>query len=125
MDVSSLLQRERTALKIMLQLLVEQKDTTQAGRHRPSGRSVRRRRGRATKRSSDVMRVHFENAKKLYQQKLRPILERDHGLTFEQAALLPAGRSAGRRASERRPAGEDTATLGLGSECRIAAGTDC
>ena len=41
-----LLQRERTALKIMLQLLVEQKDMTQAGRHRAGGGLVRRRRGR-------------------------------------------------------------------------------
>ena len=87
MDVSSLLQRERTALKIMLQLLVEQKDTLKLGDIVPVG-DLFDAVAEGDEAFSDVMRVHFDNAKKLYQQKLRPILERDHGLTFEQAALL-------------------------------------
>jgi hypothetical protein len=86
-DVSSLLQRERTALKIMLQLLVEQKNRLKLGDIVPVG-DLFDAVAEGDEAFSDVMRVHFENAKKLYQQKLRPILERDHGMTFEQAALL-------------------------------------
>jgi hypothetical protein len=88
-DVSSVLQRERTALKIMLQLLVEQKDTLKLGDIVPVG-DLFDAVAEGDEAFSDVMRVHFDNAKKLYQQKLKPILERDHSLTFEQAALLPA-----------------------------------
>lgn len=87
-DVSSLLQRERTALKIMLQLLVEQKDRLKLGDIVPVG-DLFDAVAEGDEAFSDVMRVHFENAKKLYQQKLRPILEREHNLTFEQAAQLP------------------------------------
>ena len=88
-DVSSLLQRERTALKIMLQLLVEQKDRLKLGDIVPVG-DLFDAVAEGDEAFSDVMRVHFENAKKLYQQKLRPILEREHGMTFEQAELLNA-----------------------------------
>src|SRR5205085_113514 len=37
----------------------------------------------------DVMKVHFDNAKKLYEQKLKPMLEREHGLGFEGLRNLP------------------------------------
>jgi hypothetical protein len=93
-DVSSIYsaldagQRERTALKIMLQLLVEQKDRLKLGDIVPVG-DLFDAVAEGDEAFSDVMRVHFENAKKLYQQRLRPILERDHGMSFEQAALLP------------------------------------
>ncbi len=40
--LSALLQRERTALKLMLQLLVNQRDSLVAGRYRAGGRPVRR-----------------------------------------------------------------------------------
>ena len=72
--VSSVLQRERTALKIMLQLLVDQRDTLRVGDlmpvRRPVGRGGPRRRG-VHRRDEG----HFENAKQLYHQKLRPMLE--------------------------------------------------
>ena len=73
--VSSVLQRERTALKVMLQLLVDQRDTLKARRHRAGGRPLRRHcpRRRAF---SQAMRIHFDNAKKLYHHKLLPMLER-------------------------------------------------
>jgi len=87
-DVSSVLQRERTALKIMVQLLVEQKDSLKLGDIVPVG-DLFDAVAEGDEAFSDVMRVHFENAKKLYHQKLQPILERDHNLTFEQAAQLP------------------------------------
>lgn len=86
--VSFLLQRERTALKVMLQLLVEQQDRLKLGDIVPVG-DLFDAISEGDEAFSDVMKVHFENAKKLYQQKLRPILERDHGLRFEALADLP------------------------------------
>lgn len=87
--VSFLLQRERTALKVMLQLLVDQKDRLKLGDIVPVG-DLFDAISEGDEAFSDVMKVHFENAKKLYQQKLRPILERDHGLKFEELrSLLP------------------------------------
>src|SRR5207245_2017692 len=85
--VSFLLQRERTALKVMLQLLVDQKDTLKLGDIVPVG-DLFDAISEGDEAFSDVMKVHFENAKKLYQQKLRPILERDHGLRFEEIDKL-------------------------------------
>ncbi|MGH8534227.1 MAG: hypothetical protein ACREV1_16305, partial [Gammaproteobacteria bacterium] len=32
---------------------------------------------------SEAMRIHFENAKRLYNQKLLPLLERQHGVTWQ------------------------------------------
>ena len=29
---------------------------------------------------TEDMRIHFENAKRLYHQKLRPLIEKEHGL---------------------------------------------
>lgn len=86
--VSFLLQRERTALKVMLQLLVEQQDRLKLGDIVPVG-DLFDAISEGDEAFSDVMKVHFENAKKLYQQKLRPILERDHGLRFEALNDLP------------------------------------
>jgi hypothetical protein len=37
---------------------------------------------------STDMKAHFDNAHRLYQQHLRPLLEREHGLTFDAAAEL-------------------------------------
>jgi hypothetical protein len=87
--VSFLLQRERTALKVMLQLLVEQQDRLKLGDIVPVG-DLFDAISEGDEAFSDVMKVHFENAKKLYQQKLRPILERDNDLKFEALAELPA-----------------------------------
>lgn len=81
--VSFVLQRERTALKVMQQLLVEQKDRLKLGDIVPVG-DLFDAIAEGDEAFSDIMKVHFENAKKLYQQKLRPILERDHGLSFDE-----------------------------------------
>ncbi|MGV3663896.1 MAG: hypothetical protein ACO1TE_27235 [Prosthecobacter sp.] len=35
------------------------------------------------------LKVHFENANRLYQGSLRPLLEKEHGLSFEEASRLP------------------------------------
>lgn len=80
--VSFLLQRERTALKVMLQLLVSQRDTLKLGDIVPVG-DLFDLISEGDEAFSDVMKVDFDNAKKLYHQKLKPLLEQDHKLTFE------------------------------------------
>ena len=85
--VSSLLQRERTALKIMLQLLVNQKDTLRLGELVPVG-DLYDEIAQGDEAFSSDMKRHFDTAHRLYRQQLQPMLETDHGLTFEAAAKL-------------------------------------
>jgi hypothetical protein len=80
--VSSALQRERTALKIMLQLLVNRRDTLRLGDVIPLG-DLWDVVAHGDEAFTDVMRLNFENAKKLYQQKLRPMLEESIGLDLD------------------------------------------
>ncbi|MEY3228049.1 MAG: hypothetical protein RLZZ536_2668, partial [Planctomycetota bacterium] len=82
--VSSALQRERTALKIMLQLLVNRRETLRLGDVIPLG-DLWDVVAHGDEAFTDVMRIRFENARKLYQNKLRPMLEQQHELDFEQA----------------------------------------
>jgi hypothetical protein len=85
--VSSLLQRERTALKIMLQLLVDQKDTLQLGELVPVG-DLYDEIAQGDEAFSSDMKRHFDTAHRLYRQQGRPMLEDDHGLIFEEAQKL-------------------------------------
>ena len=80
--VSSALQRERTALKIMLQLLVEKRQTLQVGDLVPVG-DLWDAVAHGEEAFSDVLRVNFENAKRLYHNKLRPMLEEQHEVHLE------------------------------------------
>ena len=86
--VSSLLQRERTALKVMAMLLSEQKETLQLGQIVPVG-DLFDQVSQGDQAFSDDMKVHFDNAHRLYQQHLKPLLEKDHGISFEEAKQLP------------------------------------
>ncbi len=80
--VSSALQRERTALKLMLQLLVNRRDTLRLGDVIPLG-DLWDVVAHGDEAFTDVMRVNFENAKKLYQNKLLPMLEQEHEIDLE------------------------------------------
>ena len=80
--VSSALQRERTALKIMLQLLVNRRDTLRLGDVIPLG-DLWDVVAHGDESFTDVMRLNFENAKRLYQQKLRPMLEENIGIDLD------------------------------------------
>ena len=86
--LSALLQRERTALKIMFQLLVEQQDRLTLGDVVPVGDlfEVLLTDGQPL---SSAMQEHFDQARKLYRQKFLPLIEADLGVTKEQAAQLP------------------------------------
>ena len=86
--VSSLLQRERTALKVMAMLLSEQKETLQLGQIVPVG-DLFDQVSQGDEAFSADMKVHFDNANRLYQQHLKPLLEKEHDLSCEAAAQLP------------------------------------
>lgn len=76
--VSSVLQRERTALKVMMQLLVDQRDTLEVGDIVPVG-DLFDVIAHGDEAFSQDMAIHFDNAKRLYHQKLLPVLEKQHG----------------------------------------------
>ncbi len=78
--VSSLLQRERTALKLMLQLLVDHRDTLEFGDIVPVG-DLFDVISEGDEPFTQAMRMRFDDAKKLYRQKLLPMLEDDHSVT--------------------------------------------
>jgi len=88
--VSSLLQRERTALKVMLQLLVDQRDTLELGQILPVG-DLFDAIAEGDEPFTEGMRHHFENARRLYHQKFLPLLERQHRITKADADKLPIG----------------------------------
>src|SRR5262245_39100896 len=88
--VSSALQRERTALKIMLQLLVEKRGTLRLGDLVPVG-DLWDAVAHGEEAFSDVLRASFNNARRLYHQKLRPLLEEEHQVHPEQDAARAAG----------------------------------
>ncbi len=76
--VSSVLQRERTALKVMMQLLVDHRDTLKVGDIVPVG-DLFDVIAHGDEAFSQEMAIHFDNAKRLYHQKLLPVLEQHHG----------------------------------------------
>ena len=81
--ISSLLQRERTALKLMLQLLVNQRDVLQLGDIVPVG-DLFDVIVEGDEPFTQAMRLNFDHAKRLYRQKLLPMLEQEHGVTVEE-----------------------------------------
>lgn len=86
--VSSVLQRERTALKVMMQLLVDHRETLQLGEIIPVG-DLFDVVAHGDEAFSPEMAIHFDNAKRLYHQKLLPVLEKDNGIRLEDVEQLP------------------------------------
>ncbi|HJW55338.1 MAG TPA: phage resistance protein [Burkholderiaceae bacterium] len=93
--VSAALQRERTALKLMLQLLVDRRDDLELGQIIPVG-DLFDVIADGDEPFSEAMRIHFDNAKRLYKQKLLPHLERQHGVTWENIRIGDADPAKGR-----------------------------
>lgn len=93
--VSAALQRERTALKLMLQLLVDRRADLELGQLIPVG-DLYDAIAEGDEPFSEGMRLHFDNAKRLYNQRLLPMLERDHGATWEAIKLGQAEPTAAR-----------------------------
>ncbi len=86
--VSSLLQRERTALKVMLQLLVDGRDTLDLGEIVPVG-DLFDAIAEGDEPFTEGARHHFENARNLYRRKLLPLIEGRHGISKAEAAARP------------------------------------
>jgi hypothetical protein len=91
--VSAALQRERTALKLMLQLLVDRRADLELGELIPVG-DLYDAIAEGDEPFSECMRLHFDNAKRLYNQRLLPMLERRHGTTWEAIKLGQADPTA-------------------------------
>lgn len=90
--VSSMLQRERTAIKVLLQLLVEQRDSLKLGDIVPVG-DLFDAVAEGSDAFSEAMRRHFDQAKRLYETKLQPLIESQHGARFvdlEAGTVEPA-----------------------------------
>jgi hypothetical protein len=81
--VSAVLQRERTALKVMLQLLVSQRDQLKLGDVVPVG-DLFDVIAEGDEAFTEGMSRHFSNAKRLYHLKLLPLLEHHHGVRADE-----------------------------------------
>ena len=79
---SSMLQRERTALKLMLTLLVKRRDELRLGSLIPVG-DLWDEIATGEQPFSEGMRLQFGNARKLWAQKLLPLLEGEHGVAWQ------------------------------------------
>jgi hypothetical protein len=88
-DVSGALQRQRTALKLMQQLLVAYRDTLPVGQLMPLGAIFDVLAAGGDRPFSDKLRDEFDQAKRFYERVREYLLQR-HGLTEEQAASLPS-----------------------------------
>lgn len=82
--VSEALQRERTALKVMLQMLVDRRDTLELGHFLPVGDLWDVVAAKDEPFSAELQNV-FKRAKNLYRTKLRPMLLNEHNVTDEDA----------------------------------------
>jgi hypothetical protein len=90
-DISGALQRERTALKLMQQLLVDYRDTLPVGQLMPLGAIFDVLAGGADRPFTDKLRDEFEAARRFYTQRVRPYLLTKHRLTEDQAASVAPG----------------------------------
>jgi len=96
--VSSLLQRERTALKLLLLLLINQRDSLELGDLIPVG-DLFDVIAEGDEPFTQAMRINFDNAKKLYRQKLLSMLEGELGVTAQD---VKAGKVEAMRAQRFR-----------------------
>ncbi|MCT7657636.1 phage resistance protein [Mycobacterium deserti] len=88
--LASAMQRDRTALKVMQQLLVDQRDYLTVSNVIPVGDTFDLVVHGNQAITAD-MQGRFRNAKELYDNKLRPLLLREHELSEEEAHALPPG----------------------------------
>jgi hypothetical protein len=86
--LSGAMQRERTALKVMLQLLVDNRDRLQVGQLVPLGDLFDAISG-GEQPLTEVMRAQFQQAGRMWSQRFQPMLLRNHDLSPEAAAQLP------------------------------------
>ncbi len=87
--LSGAMQRERTALKVMLQLLVEGRETLELGQLVPLG-DLWDAINAGDEPLTEVMRAQFAQARRLWTQRVQPMLLRDHHVGEDEAGRLPA-----------------------------------
>ncbi|KQS08323.1 hypothetical protein ASG04_14555 [Curtobacterium sp. Leaf183] len=87
--LSSLMQRERTALKLMAELLADGRDTQLVRDVIPVGDLYEPVALGGSEPLSEEMKQHFRISRTFYRQKMLPYLLRKHGLTEAEAAALP------------------------------------
>jgi hypothetical protein len=87
-DISNALQRQRTALKLMQQLLVDYRDTLPVGQLMPLGAIFDVLASGGDRPFTDKLLDEFEQAKRFYTLRLRPYLLQRYGLTEDQAAAV-------------------------------------
>lgn len=81
--ISSVLQRERTALRILMEMLIGRRETLKLGEIVPVGDlwdAVATGDGNF----ADLMRVRVEQARSVYTRKFRPLLEEEHGIHSDE-----------------------------------------
>lgn len=86
--LSGAMQRERTALRVMLQLLVDARDHMELGQLIPLG-DLFDAVNAGDEPLTEVMRSQFAQARRLWTTRLQPMLLREHALAEEAAVALP------------------------------------
>jgi hypothetical protein len=84
--LSSLLQRERTALKLLVQLLVNQRDSLAIGDIMPVGELWSVIADGTEQPFSATVRERFEQARRLWRQRLLPLLEKEKSAALAEGA---------------------------------------
>jgi hypothetical protein len=101
-SLASVMQRERTALKVMQQMLVDRRDSLTIDEVLPVGDSfdlvVQGQTGKALDPQAEAL---FRSANKLYTEKLRPLLLTHHSLDERAVAERPASELVGFRTDDR------------------------
>ena len=82
--LSGAMQRERTALKVMLQLLVDGREHLELGQLVPLG-DLWDAVNAGDEPLTEVMRAQFAQARRLWAQRFQPMLLREHGLSEDDA----------------------------------------
>jgi len=85
--LSGAMQRERTSLKVMLHLLVANRDRLQVGQLVPLG-DLFDAINTGDEPLTEVMRAQFQQARRVWSQRFEPMLLRTHNLTIEEVERL-------------------------------------
>src|SRR5262249_25264478 len=86
--LSGAMQRERTALKVMLQLLVDGREALELGELVPLG-DLWDAIDAGDEPLTEVMRAQFAQARRLWRTRFQPMLLREHNLTEDDAHAVP------------------------------------
>lgn len=86
--VSSILQRQRTALKVLMELLIEKRDTHHLGDLIPVG-DLYEQVAEGAEAFTPTVRSRFDNAKKFYETEFLPYLEKETGHRWRSVPSNP------------------------------------